>query len=325
MTKASRKIPTLESDVFELLTMLQYKRPSGGKTENEFIKRFVRSLGAKPDTFGNHWLSIGDAPILWSCHTDTVHKTEGKQHVLYGAGLASVEKGECLGADCGTGVWLMAQMIRAHVPGFYIFHADEEIGGAGSARIAENLKERISHCKYAIAFDRKGTGEIITHQASRRCASQAFADSLAACLAPLVYSASDGGTFTDTANYTRIIPECTNISVGYYKQHTEAEYQDVRHARALRDVLITADFSTLVCQRDPAVIEPVIWGKRLSGAWWNDNADKWANDPDGKQPNDSFAGYIARHPHEIAEFIQELGYDKEDVENYLYYNSLNEA
>jgi hypothetical protein len=31
------------------------------------------------------------------------------------------------------------------------------------------------------------------------------------------------------AEFTGIISECTNISVGYYKEHTHAEHQDIEH------------------------------------------------------------------------------------------------
>ena len=40
-----------------------------------------------------------------------------------------------------------------------------------------------------------------------------------------IWKTDTGGSFTDTANYTDIIPECTNLSCGYYNAHTQSEYQ----------------------------------------------------------------------------------------------------
>lgn len=326
--KAPRlKAETIPPDEWTLLSMLQYKRPSSGKTEAAFIKRYVLPLGATPDGYGNHWLRIGQSDILWSCHTDTVHDTEGGQRILYGQGIASVENGECLGADCGTGVWLMCEMAKAKVPGLYIFHTDEEIGGYGSAYIASELTKHLAGVRFAVAFDRKGEDEIITHQMNRRCASDAFARSLAQCL-DLPYKPSDGGTFTDTANYAKLIPECTNISVGYYQQHTKGEIQNVRHALKLRDALVMADFSTLICERDHTAPEPVRTWPRDGNRWRYDaDDDLWgerAYDPDGYR-EDPFVDFIRRNPIDVAEFLTAIGYGQEDIEDYIHYGDTHDA
>lgn len=164
---------------------------------------------------------------------------------------------ECLGADDGAGVFLMVQMIHSGVPGLYIFHRDEECGGTGSKFIKHNLKELLEGRKYAIAFDRKGTDHIITYQAGGRCASDAFAKSLAAQLG-LGWKANEGGLYTDTAEYTGIIPECTNLSVGYASNHCARESLDYYHLLDLLEVLLDIDETKLVCEREPVEDEP----------WW---------------------------------------------------------
>lgn len=298
-----RKAP-LAPHVAELLTMLTYRRPAGSDTERDFIARYLTPLGTQPDEVGNHWLTVGTgSPILWSCHTDTVHREDGMQRVLYGAGVATVKGSNCLGADCTVGVWLMINMIRAGVPGTYVFHRAEEIGGRGSAYIAGNTPARLDGLLYAIAFDRKGYDEIITHQAGGRCASNAFAASLAGILSPLRLRASDGGTFTDTAHYTHLIPECTNLSVGYMHQHTPQETQSIPYALDLLDLLIRADFSTLACQRGTDTFEhdddpwrraagPHVWGA-----------------PD-------LEDYVAHNPASVAAFLADNGYSVADLEDY---------
>lgn len=243
----------------ELLDMLSYRRPAFSKHERKFIRRFLEPLGCKPDAYGNMILKIGDSSVLWSSHTDTVHAQSGRQEVRStDDNFAYVPHSDCLGADCTTGVWLMMEMIRAKVPGLYIFHRAEENGGGGSSYIAAKTPHLLKGVDYAIAFDRKGTTSVITHQFGARCASDEFAASFASVI-DLPMNTDDGGTFTDTANYVDLVGECTNISVGYFKQHTSQEYQDLEFAMALRDSLIVFDESRLVKKREAG--EPDLdWG-----------------------------------------------------------------
>jgi hypothetical protein len=219
-----------------LLEMHTYMRPSGSKVEAEFIKKYIRPLpGCWVDGYGNHFVKVKRKDnkkirTVFSSHTDTVHNDEGMQKLrLSDDWLSLPDKSEsnCLGADCTVGVWLMIQMIKEKVPGLYIFHRDEEIGGKGSAWIKDKTPALLKGYDIAIAFDRKGNNSIITRQRGRVCASDAFALSLGDSLMLDCYK-DVGGTFTDTANYTHLIPECTNISVGYYNQHTSSECVDLR-------------------------------------------------------------------------------------------------
>jgi hypothetical protein len=258
----------LSTDRKKLLAMLRYMRPGGSTSELIFCTRYIMPYKPDIDAYGNMWIEVGTgSTILFSCHTDTVHRVGGKQNITYAKGVAGVANdvsSSCLGADCTTGVWLMLEMIHKNVPGRYIFHRDEECGGLGSSYVAKTEPGRLIGIHFAIAFDRKGCNEIITHQFSKRCASEAFAKSMATVLGPaLNYEASDGGTFTDTANYTKIVPECTNISVGYYDQHSRLETQNVDFAIKLRDRLIVAPWSLLVAERDPTA--PPEWKS------WNNN------------------------------------------------------
>lgn len=214
-------------------------------------------------------------PMLWSCHTDTVHrdaseKTEegSKNPGIYDPVLELIYKDDNrpLGADDGAGVWLMLEMIDAGVPGTYVFHRGEECGGIGSSGLAKYHQAFVSSHKWAVAFDRKGTSSVITHQGMGRCCSDTFADALGdvlnranrdVCLAP-----DATGIYTDTAEYMSLIPECTNVSVGYENEHTGGETLDTRYLFALRDAMVEAFLTCpeLPVERDPSVVEPVAWG-----------------------------------------------------------------
>ena len=307
--------------IADLLKMLTYMRPAGSAMEAQFVRDFVEPLGTTPDGFGNHWRVIGKAsPILWSCHTDTVHKTGGKQSVEYGDGYVTTPIGSCLGADCAAGVWLMSRMIRAGIPGTYVFHREEETGGQGSDYIAQEIPERLAGIQYAIAFDRKGTQDIITHQYGGRSASDDFAHSLAKVL-EMGHMPDDGGTFTDTANYTQIVPECTNLSVGYGKAHSPNEYLDCAYLARLLKRILKADFSALVCARDPAAPD----GQEDDTAWWNGPAGgapkahyiQPRNEPLSYRSGDSLADIVYDNPDGVARFLDACGYNEDDLLDYL--------
>lgn len=302
-----------------LMDMLTYRRPAWSTSEEAFIDRFLHPLdGLAQDGFGNLWLSIperdGSAPrILWSSHTDTVHRNAGRQSVVRRGPMALLRdaadgrkgRSNCLGADCTAGVWIMREMILARVPGLYIFHRDEESGGNGSGWIAANASEHLADVVFAIAFDRKGYGDVITHQGGRT-ASDAFACSVAAVLGG-AYSPDDTGLFTDTAMYAALIGECSNVSVGYFGAHGPQEEQDVEFLLALRDTVVSADWSTLVAERSPGEISddrwPPDWG-------WERSFDI-----DGRRPR-CLAAYVEDHPGIAADFLEHLGVTVADLEDH---------
>jgi hypothetical protein len=205
------------------------------------------------DKHRNWILQIGDNPIvLWSSHTDSVHRMDGYQNVDFDGKFITLpvnSKSNCLGADCAAGVWIMTEMIKAKVPGLYIFHFAEEIGCIGSRAIVNREPSRLAGIKSAIAFDRKGVDSVITHQRGR-CCSDAFGDSLRAQL-PGRYKLDPTGVLTDTKRYMGLVPECSNLSVGYYNEHQRHEALDVGHLFELRNFMVKIDPTKFAIVRDP--------------------------------------------------------------------------
>jgi hypothetical protein len=249
---------SLPYDLKVLLEMFTYRRPHGGSTVDEFVRDFI--LPYKPlicHDSSNYIIDIGENfKTVFSSHVDTVHKDDGKQKIVYDSinELVFKEDGHPLGADDATGVWLMLQMIDNKVPGRYIFHVGEECGGIGSGNLATYAAHHLDNISHAVAFDRRGTTDVITHQGWSRCCSDSFASELAHQL-KLNYRPDDGGVFTDTANYTGLVNECTNLSVGYENEHTGSETQDIRHLMQLRDALLRVDWSSLPDKRDKTAVE----------------------------------------------------------------------
>ena len=298
--------PMMWGDAIVLSEMLAYCRPHSSRTESRFINKYIRPVGNKYgvrfDKKGNIYIQIGDSPMLWSCHTDTVHARKGIQKIEYWVdktsgdtffGVAASEKSSCLGADDTAGVWIMLEMIRNGIPGLYIFHRGEECGGIGSRWIADNNKEVLKGIKFAVAFDRRDTGSIITHQRGSRCCSDDFANSLAVQLG-LGHHTDTTGSFTDTASYTDHVGECTNISVGYYDAHCSSERLDVDYLFRLRDAICKVDVSKLVEKRKPG--EKTVYTYYSSGNHGDWDADGWGY---SKRPERPANGYSSAELNEL--------------------------
>jgi len=317
MTKLAKTRGAISSEPRELLEMLTYARPHESDMEQAFVNRYVVPVAPDYDGYGNHSVRIGDAPVLWSCHTDTVDRRPGRKQVQVWDGtvyLVGGKAGMCLGADDGAGVWIMREMIRAKVPGLYIFHRGEERGGLGSGWIVDHNRSMLDGIEAAIALDRKGTQSIITHQMGMRCCSAKFAEQVKAEL-NLGYVTDDTGVFTDTANYAPYVSECTNLSIGYEREHGPTETLDLQHVVMLRDAMTRFNPGCLGAYRDP-----------MSG--WDDLddfeypgqvRDRVANvrrKMDGLQTiyTSDLYDLVTRYPEIAAELLCQCGIDEDDFE-----------
>ena len=225
-----------------------------------------------------------DNKTLFVAHVDTVHYKTGANKIRKTTTVWYAD-GAALGADDGVGCALLMHMIHADVPGYYVFTQGEECGGIGAKHLAKAYPSLLAQFDRAIAFDRRGTDSVISHQGYGRCCSDAFADALAAELNAtdddLMYSADNTGVYTDTAEFTDIIPECTNVSCGYVHEHSDKEQLDMIDFDRLVEAVIVIDWDALVTDRDPTIPDP---DEEFAGnKWWlNYKADpKDANDNDG--------------------------------------------
>lgn len=264
--------------------ILSWPRPHGSESEVMFRKwlsdQIKRMTGQTPEVLAHGclfievpYLSGAKATTMFSCHVDTMESssegkvTDGKipqKSLTYDPnlgiiGLAKESTGGCLGADDGAGIWIMLNMIRAKVPGGYIFHTEEERGGIGARAVLAKHRDILKRFDVAVAFDRPGDHEVITHQGGVECASEKFANALVRMLKEgglVQYAASSRGIFTDTKVYKDIIAECTNIGVGYTGQHGRGEDLDYDHLSRLNDVCIKLNWHALPVDRDPDQVKP---------------------------------------------------------------------
>jgi hypothetical protein len=198
----------------------------------------------------------------------------------------------------------MLQMVARGIPGLYIWHAAEEVGGLGSAHIAAETPAILARIDHAIALDRRGYDSVITHQSGGRCASDAFAKTLATQLGGS-YAPDDGGTFTDTAHYADLIPECTNLSIGYFGAHTAAESLDVAFLADLLDRICELDPTSWPIARAPGEDDYGGYGRFSSSSFGHDDFTRsWHS---GTAPGQTLEDLAADYPTVAAEILEDLG------------------
>lgn len=253
----------------DLKYAISRKRPHGGTGVNELCLYIIESVEESTrrddlyfvDFCGNIHVDLRMSKLnktLFTAHVDTVHKQEGvnsyttKGHFIHA-------KDDVLGADDGAGVAILLHLIRNDVPAYYIFFQGEEKGGIGSSWLSKCDPNLLKEFNKAIAFDRKETYSIISHQGYTRCASDEFCDALAANLNSVeeefMYLPDNTGLYTDTAEFTHLIPECTNVSVGYSNEHSIRESLDLNHFYQLSKAVLKVDWDSLPIKRDPSKFE----------------------------------------------------------------------
>lgn len=188
--------------------------------------------------------------VLFSCHIDTMHRSNPDrvfQEVYFDDMSKQIfidSSDDCLGADDGAGIFLLFEMIDRGVHGAFIFHRGEEKGGIGSRAMVEQYSDWLASFTHAIAFDRRGTQSIITHQGMNRGASDKCAQYLAD-LFDMGHELDNTGTYTDTREYFGLIPECFNISIGYDHEHSSHEILDVDYLMRLRDRITSIEWGAI--------------------------------------------------------------------------------
>jgi hypothetical protein len=231
------------------LRLTEYTIPYG--EESYFYKYLPK--GIQMDDWGNYFIKIGESRTMFTCHLDVVcSKIEKVNHVI-GSRFIKTDGTTILGADDKAGMTVLLYMIENKVPGLYYFFIGEEIGGIGSGDAS--YKGDWNNYDRCISFDRKGYTSVITEQFYGECCSTEFADELSKALNKTTslfkFKPDNTGSFTDSASFMDYIPECTNISVGYFNQHNKDEYQDIRFLDLLCQAVVKIDWESLPTKRDP--------------------------------------------------------------------------
>jgi hypothetical protein len=233
-------------DIFLKLTSQTY--PYGYE---ESLTRFL-PFGYKKDEDGNYFYEVGHgSKTIFTSHLDTACKNQTKVTHRFDGKFIRTNGTSILGADDKAGVTILLYLIYNKVPGLYYFFIGEECGCIGSTAASKRF-DFFSKYNMMVSFDRRGTNSIITHQSSRRTCSDEFAKSLSTEFVKfgLKMNPDDTGVYTDSAEFVDSIPECTNISVGYYNEHTFNEHQDIDFLVNLAEACVKINWNSLEIKRD---------------------------------------------------------------------------
>ncbi|MEH8108004.1 M28 family peptidase [Gallibacterium anatis] len=304
-----------------------YCRAHGSAGERRFINEFLvptlNSLNVDYDfdAYGNLTVVVSDAPVLFVAHIDTVHdinSNQEKQQLLLGDGILSLNTEKepirtCLGADDGAGISVLLYLISKGIGGTYLFTRCEERGGLGADYVLRHNKAFLERFKMAIEIDRKGYNEIITSQGVGDCASNAFAQDIADALG-MMHAPSPNGTFTDVATFAEVIPECVNISAGYFNAHTCNEYVDLNYLDTLADALANVDFNALRIERIAGDFGDFGYFNIAQGSGWHQTPFSRMDD---ELTYEEVVALVQDEPAVAAEILFNLGVTHGDIDDVL--------
>lgn len=249
------------------------------------IKKYLpKGQKVYKDGVGNLIVKVGkNYTTMFSCHIDMVFRKgyledkpkkldlfvaqeneRARKNFVWGGIITDYKNNRylytptTLGADDKAGIFVLINLIQAKVPGLYIFHVGEEVGGIGSLDIKNRKPQLVAGIERAIAFDRMDYLDIIDRQRGTICCSHKFVNAFADQLTDLIITPNKitkrfkaaTGTFTDTANYISLISECTNLSVGYFCQHSSEECLNTLWLiNTLTPALLKVDWESLPTER----------------------------------------------------------------------------
>lgn len=222
--------------------------------EHLLLDRLPKNV--ETDEIGNYFLEIGESETMFCSHLDTAAwKKEKVEFDIFKSTNGDIgigtDRTTILGADDKAGVVLLLTLIENKVPGLYYFFIGEESGLVGSRGISKRNPEKFKKYKRCIAFDRRDYGSVITRQMGRTCCSSKFADDLIMELGinGMKYKQDPTGVYTDSAVFTELIPECTNLSVGYFHEHSVEEVQNITYLEKLAEAIVGVKWEELSTNR----------------------------------------------------------------------------
>lgn len=237
------------------------------------LLKLIPEFKLQEDNFGNYYIIIkksngSTSNTMFTCHLDTyyVYGKYGKNNYVdeQQIKINHIEEDDfiktdgetILGADDKAGMTIMLNMISENVPGLYYFFLGEEIGRLGSKYISPKFNQFLKHFNIknlnkCVSFDRKGYSFVTTTQTHKVGCSDEFADNLASKLNEygFWYKKDANGSRTDSHEFIDIIPECVNISVGYFNEHTTEEKQDIEFLELLSIVCTKIEWEKLIIKR----------------------------------------------------------------------------
>lgn len=191
-----------------------------GATQEGIIESFAKLLPSLYDEkeiiiTKEYIIAKGQIPVGIVAHMDTVHKTpvvelfhDEEQNILWSP--------QGLGADDRAGVYGMIEILKQGYRPTLILTTDEEIGGLGASKLVGDYPEMPTELNYLIELDRRGSNDCVFYDGDN-LEFEKYIENFG--------FKSDWGSFSDIAVLCPVWGIAgTNLSIGYYNEHTKAEY-----------------------------------------------------------------------------------------------------
>lgn len=215
-----------------LLNLLDIKTQS--KTA-KFIRRFLNknNIPFYTDVQGNIFNFDKNGVALLSAHMDTVveyvpkkqKKSDLKETVLEN-GNTMLNGNGIIGADDKCGIYLILRILKENEhPINFVFSKDEEIGCLGIQDVLtdkSNAEQIEMNCLYCLVLDRHGNKDICC--SGNNYGSIEFEDALVETSIANGFEYRPSDALYSDADFLSEYISTTNLSVGYYNEHTDKEY-----------------------------------------------------------------------------------------------------
>lgn len=168
----------------------------------------------------------GDSPVCLVSHLDTVHK-ELPENILIDEESGLMWSPQGIGGDdrCGTFavLYILAHQLKNNgQKPTILFTTNEEIGCVGASKAAKEIPEdKISHLKFLIEIDRRHEDDCVFYNTRNK----EFEDYIQTFgFVKATGSCSDISRLSPAWNVAS-----TNLSAGYFNEHTKSEYINVNY------------------------------------------------------------------------------------------------
>ena len=209
----------------KLLTTLYrlYSPTFGEKEMSRFVQDRLTKIGVEFKTNKNQIYNLKkDTPMI-SCHMDQVGWKPLKKLTIKNDKITGDRQ---IGADDKNGIWICLRLLEHFGNNIsFIFSTGEEAGCEIDDVLEEHDEEILDNIKYALVFDRMGNRDVIG-PSNNYCMPDLHNEIL--CL-----GAKDGwhkadGVWSDADIIAYYDIPCVNLSVGYYRAHSDWEYTKLK-------------------------------------------------------------------------------------------------
>lgn len=156
----------------------------------------------------------GKLPVLLLAHMDTVHdKTPEKFE--YDPFKQIISSPQGIGGDDRCGIYMVLNIAKKYNCSI-LFCEDEEVGAVGAQNFVKTELATTLEFNYAIEFDRQGSNDAVFYD----CDNEEFEEFITEKFYKTAW-----GSFSDISIVAPALGcAAVNLSCGYYKAHTKAEY-----------------------------------------------------------------------------------------------------